>query len=375
MVQYVECYPEYQKLEGFLKCILRILKLSFKPWTLLRGYEKFILVLIYNIYSLISAVFTLVYFEQNIMAILLRIMVIAGFMEVLIKSLVIIMQTNKLKILFLFIEEIHQIHEFDLITDSAKFYMKHLKRSLGLIKIILRILFLGMLMASVAMTFYIFYTDSMALAVPGVFPSKNSSLFYQHVHQCICFQISTIIISMSDTVIIIIGFYFIAVLNIFQDIIQYIEQFDSRNKEGVLIQLYKFHCNILEKFNIFSEVFYYFISVQIAASAIFILCVFFLVLSEVSFIPLFVLVHGQFAVICIFGELMYSKTERFSTEFYLTNWYELGSKEQKILLTMMFMSQKTFGLKAAGMYDINLRMFIEVVKAGVSFLTILYTLA
>lgn len=136
MVKYIECYLEYQKLEEFLVYIVRILNLSFKPWIFLQGYEKLI-VQSYNIYSLISAIFTLVYFEQNLMEILLRVIVIAGFLNVLIGSLSIAFQPNKLKILLQFIEEIHRVHEFDLVMDFVQIYLKHLKESFSIIKIIL----------------------------------------------------------------------------------------------------------------------------------------------------------------------------------------------------------------------------------------------
>uniref|UniRef100_A0A240SYT9 Odorant receptor n=1 Tax=Phlebotomus papatasi TaxID=29031 RepID=A0A240SYT9_PHLPP len=376
MVKYIECYPEYQKFEEFLKSLIRILNLSCIPSKILRGYEKFFF-LIFEIYFLVCLVFALVYYKKNIMEFLIKIMMIAGVLQILTKILSILMQPNKFKILFLFIQEAHQVHEVEFLTDSSKIYLNHLKKALQTIKIILRIIFPVCFMSAVGIISYCIYIDSMLLAVPGVFPDPSTSLFYQHIHQFFCMEISINIVAISDSVLISIGFYFIAVLNIFQDIIQQVGKFERSNKERFfMVQLHKFHCNILDKFSTFNEVFYYAITVQIASSVVFILCIFFLMLSResIAFIPLFLSIFGQFGAICIFGELIYSKTQRISTELYLTNWYELDLEEQKILLMMMCMSQKTLGLKAAGVYDINLRMFIEVIKAGVSFCAILYTL-
>lgn len=137
MVQYIECYLEYQKFKKFIKRLMFILNLSFIPWKVVRGYEKFILV-IFEIYCLISSIYTLVYFEQNLMVFLLRVTIAAGYLQLLTKTLSILTQPNQLKILFLFIEEAHQVCEFDLIVNSEKVHTKYLKKSLGEIKIILK---------------------------------------------------------------------------------------------------------------------------------------------------------------------------------------------------------------------------------------------
>lgn len=140
MVEYIECYPEYKKFEGFLKTLIRILNLSFVPWTVLKGYAKFFLVVleVYALTSTVSTLITFAYFEENLMAFLLRVMMVIGITQLLIKTVSIIMKPNEMENLFLFIEEAHQFHEVNLITDSPKIYLKHLKRNLDIIKIILR---------------------------------------------------------------------------------------------------------------------------------------------------------------------------------------------------------------------------------------------
>uniref|UniRef100_A0A3F2ZEQ6 Odorant receptor n=1 Tax=Phlebotomus papatasi TaxID=29031 RepID=A0A3F2ZEQ6_PHLPP len=375
IVEYIECYPEYQKFEEFLKCLIRFLNLSCIPWKIVRGYGKYIFP-ISQIYSLISSVFALVYFEKDLMGILISVTLSTGFFQVFIKTLSIITQSNRLEILFRFIQEMHQVHENDLIPDSARIHLKHLKKSLNINKIILRILFAVSFMTAPGVLLYFLHTDLLIVAVPGVFPSSKASLIYQHIHQGICMGIATIELLIPDVITISIGLYLIAVLNIFQDIIQHIHKFDFSKKEDVLIEIHKFHSNILEIFRIFSDIFYYTIAVQTATSVVFVYCEFFIILSTdfMAFIPMVLYIFVQFIAVCIFGEMMYSKTEKLTTDFYLTNWYELDIHEQKILLMMMYMSHKIIGLKAAGMYDINLRMFIETIKAGISFLTILYTL-
>uniref|UniRef100_A0A3F2ZEA2 Odorant receptor n=1 Tax=Phlebotomus papatasi TaxID=29031 RepID=A0A3F2ZEA2_PHLPP len=376
MVKYIECYPEYQKFEEFIKCLIRILKLSCIPWKVLHGKGKYIFP-IFELYCLISSVLSLVYFKKNLMVLLMRVIISFGYFQIITKSLSVLVQANKFKILFEFIQELHEVHETDSIVDFAKIHLLHLKKSLDITKIILRILFAVSFITSSGLCFYSFHTDAIIMAIPGVLPDPNASPYYLHIHQVFCMEASLLVFSISDVILISTGFYLIAVLNIFQNLIENFWKFEGSNKEVALIQLHKLHCNILDKFRTFSEIFYYTITVQTGTSAVFVLCIFFLMLSSdfAAFIPLCLLVFGQFGAICIFGELMYSKTEKLTTELYLTNWYEFGLKEQKILLMMMHMSQKIIGIKAAGMYDINLRMFIDVIKGGISFLTILYTIA
>uniref|UniRef100_A0A240SY94 Uncharacterized protein n=1 Tax=Phlebotomus papatasi TaxID=29031 RepID=A0A240SY94_PHLPP len=224
---------------------------------------------------------------------------------------------------------------------------------------------------------YFVYVDALLIAIPGVKPADNSSLLYYHIHQVAVIQIAATFVIILDTTVIILGFYFIAILNIFGDTIRLLDNSELTNKRELLLHTHKFHCEILEKFELFGRVFYYTFTLQIGSIVIFILNIIFIMRGDAgyAFYPLSLAVFGQFGAICIFGEFIFSKTEQFSVELYHTKWYEFDLKEQKIILMIMLMSQRQFGLKAAGMYDINLMMFIQVVKAGISFCAILYTFA
>uniref|UniRef100_A0A3F2ZEN4 Uncharacterized protein n=1 Tax=Phlebotomus papatasi TaxID=29031 RepID=A0A3F2ZEN4_PHLPP len=298
MVRYIECYPEYQKFEKFIKLLLRIINLSIIPKNYLRGYEKFIIP-IFEIYALTSGVFTMLFYEQDLMIFIVRVLCTVGLLYLLIKSLSVLANTDQLNVLFLFIQEAHQVYQVDYVTDSAKIY---LKRSLGIIKIIIGIMFPAYFVAGIGVISYSVYVDSMVLAVPGVLHIPKADLFYHHMHQFFVMQLSVIILMVPETVLISIGFYFIAILNIFKDILRYIDNVDPMNKREFLFQIHKFHCNILDKFCIFSEVFYYTFSIQIAMSTVCILFIFFILQTDGGFIffPLLLAVFIQFGTICIF---------------------------------------------------------------------------
>ncbi|GAB0086698.1 hypothetical protein DMENIID0001_008070 [Sergentomyia squamirostris] len=86
-----------------------------------------------------------------------------------------------------------------------------------------------------------------------------------------------------------------------------------------------------------------------------------------------VMVVTKFFFLCLFGQFIYNETEKIFTTLYLTRWYEMSLSDQKIILMMMKMSKEPFGFKALGVYDINIVMFVQVIKACFSYCAILYT--
>ncbi|GAB0099559.1 Odorant receptor [Sergentomyia squamirostris] len=69
------------------------------------------------------------------------------------------------------------------------------------------------------------------------------------------------------------------------------------------------------------------------------------------------------------------KSEKLSEAFYDVNWYNLNLKDQKTFLIILGMTQRQYGLKAAGMYVVDIYAFIQIMKAAVSYCAILYTLS
>ncbi|XP_055681858.1 odorant receptor 22c-like [Lutzomyia longipalpis] len=96
-------------------------------------------------------------------------------------------------------------------------------------------------------------------------------------------------------------------------------------------------------------------------------------LTDFLYICLIGCIFCQLALFCLFGQKIHEKSERIFIDLYLTKWYEMDVKDQKILLLIMKMSQKTLGLKAGGMYAIDSSMFVQVTKMCFSYATILYT--
>uniref|UniRef100_A0A3F2ZEE2 Odorant receptor n=1 Tax=Phlebotomus papatasi TaxID=29031 RepID=A0A3F2ZEE2_PHLPP len=374
MVDYIDCYPEYLKLEKIIRIFIKILDFSFLRLHFLHGYEKYIHP-IFLIYCLISCVFTLVYYERNIMLFVLNIMMTVGVLQICSKTTSIVTNSNDLNVLLLFIQQIHKVHEIDFIRNSSEI---HLTKILRITKQIIRkFIFPVWFTTGIAMFFYFAYYDVILLGVPGIIlePRSTTMPFYQHIHQSFLMVEVVGCLIFVDMILITFGLYFTAITNVFCYTIRSLDNSKLCDITQLLINIHQFHCTLLQKYQLLNEIFGYTFTIQTATSLVYILFIFYLLRSEeaIVFIPLFITILTQFGVLCIFGEFLFSKTEGLAVELYLTKWYDFSIKEQKTLLMMMYMAKRPFGLKAAGMYDINLYIFIQVIKTGISFCAILYT--
>ncbi|GAB0099556.1 hypothetical protein DMENIID0001_154360 [Sergentomyia squamirostris] len=69
------------------------------------------------------------------------------------------------------------------------------------------------------------------------------------------------------------------------------------------------------------------------------------------------------------------KSEKLSEAFYEVNWYELSLKDQKAFLVILGTAQRQYGLKAAGMYVVDIYAFFQITKAAFSYCAILFALS
>ncbi|XP_055688574.1 uncharacterized protein LOC129793052 [Lutzomyia longipalpis] len=151
----------------------------------------------------------------------------------------------------------------------------------------------------------------------------------------------------------------------------------SKNQPNNLKFIVQFHVEVLEKFEKYCEAFFLVFLVQMATIVIILILTFSLIMTSstnMMYYSVIATVMLQFTLFCFCGQIIHNKSERIFTDLYQTKWYEMELKEQKILLLMMKMSQRSLGIKVAGMYDINFVMFMQVLKVSFSYCTILYTL-
>uniref|UniRef100_A0A3F2ZEL1 Odorant receptor n=1 Tax=Phlebotomus papatasi TaxID=29031 RepID=A0A3F2ZEL1_PHLPP len=372
MIRYIECYSDYLRLENFIKTSLNTLSCSFLSRKLFGESGKYF-IHIYHLYTFLGLITSSFYFANNITMWSIIVAEFITVIQMLIKYLAILSNKENLEQLFIWIRHLHERHEINSIRNSTE---KLLSTNLEIILRILKFIFPCSIVAGLGFGYYVITTDTIIFAVPWLEPNDNNkSLIYHHINQIIITCLSSVIIIFYDAIFISIGFYFIAVLNIFRDMIQCLDNPELKNRRKILKICYLFHWSILSKFKLFNNVFYGYLFIQIVSCASYIFILFYLMFTteDFSFVPASITVYFQFGALCIFGEAVYTKSERIFIDLYLTNWYDFNSVDQKFLLMMMKMSMKPIGFKFAGAYDINCVMFIQVMKIGFSYGTLLYT--
>uniref|UniRef100_A0A3F2ZEN2 Odorant receptor n=1 Tax=Phlebotomus papatasi TaxID=29031 RepID=A0A3F2ZEN2_PHLPP len=374
MVDYVECYPEYLELEDQMRYLITILKFSFLKINFLHGFEEYILPIL-QIYALISTVFSMVIYDRNVTLFGINSLTICAILQLLSKMYSTVFKTNDINELFLFIQQVHQVHKIEFKTH---FIATDLEKILRIIKLVLRKFLIPVWgISGFAFNLYCMYYDIILFSIPGIVPQDTQRSVYQHIHQFVVMLQLHINLVVVDVILITFGLYFVAITNIFDHMIRNLDNLDPSNITSYLVYIYEFHCKLLKRYEILNEVFGYVFTIQTATSVVFILFMIFLLRGDefMVFVPLSMAIFTQFGIFCIFGEFLFSKTEGIATEIYQSKWYEFSIKEQKMLLMMMYMAKRPFALKAAGMYNVNLLMFIQVFKAGFSFCALLYTFA
>uniref|UniRef100_A0A3F2ZEQ2 Odorant receptor n=1 Tax=Phlebotomus papatasi TaxID=29031 RepID=A0A3F2ZEQ2_PHLPP len=371
MADLTECYSEFIKIENFLNLIINIYTFSFLPRKILFGLEKYVFIAL-TLYFCATSISALLYLNGITLESGIIISISAGVVQITTKTLVPSLKETELNELLLWIRELHKNHTFSLITQSAA---THFKKIQSIIKILHKLFFLAYFTAAVFTIGYAVYSNFVAHAIPWIPVNENESNIYHHIHQAIVLPIISVILSSCDCLLVTIGFYIIAIQNVFHDMIVQLDDPNLENKKQFLKTIYILHCEILKKFRIFNDVYFYVFTVQAGSNALIIMFIFYIIRIETNivFVPLVLGIYFQFGLLCIFGEFIFSKSEDIFTDLYLTKWYEFDLSDQKVFLMMMCISKYPFGLKAAGMYDINIVMFIQVIKAGFSFCAILYT--
>uniref|UniRef100_A0A240SXR1 Odorant receptor n=1 Tax=Lutzomyia longipalpis TaxID=7200 RepID=A0A240SXR1_LUTLO len=199
----------------------------------------------------------------------------------------------------------------------------------------------------------------------------------QYILQSIYFGLMTYTILTVNMGIIFLGLQVIAQLNILNDYIKVTNEkikTDPNFFRKIIIR----HCSVIENVNLLSEIISKTSFLQLFASCVVFLFGFsFIMKSFSTFVNYSMLLAGVMLSlhICIIGEFIRYKTDELSETLYLTNWHELTLKDKKTFLIILGMAQREYGLKAAGMYDVNLYTFVQIIKIAFSYCAVLYSLS
>uniref|UniRef100_A0A7G3AK37 Odorant receptor n=1 Tax=Lutzomyia longipalpis TaxID=7200 RepID=A0A7G3AK37_LUTLO len=185
------------------------------------------------------------------------------------------------------------------------------------------------------------------------FPHVLQTFFYINLGCTIIFL---------DIGILFLGIQVIAEINILNDCIKLMND-KVKTQPKFLCKIIKRHCSVIENVNQLNDL----IS---ETSFMQLILTFVCLLLGITFLITYAMGVGNYIIaicggslglsICILGEFIKIKTSELSNTLYLTNWYELSLNEQKNFILILGMSQREYGLKAGGMYEVNLYTFLRV---------------
>ncbi|XP_055708826.1 uncharacterized protein LOC129805043 [Phlebotomus papatasi] len=191
--------------------------------------------------------------------------------------------------------------------------------------------------------------------------------------QLICVCISGIITITSDLGIVYIGMEIMSTLDVLH---YFILSYKDRTPKKIdfLEVVTRDHSAIIEKINHFNNAIYMLSFTQFVTSTL--LCLIaFADISMNSKSPIGYLIAlcsmSQLFLPCLFGEFIKIKTERLSISLYFINWYNMNRKDQNNFIVILGLMQRTYGVKAAGMYNVDIYTFIQIVKMASSYCAIL----
>uniref|UniRef100_A0A3F2ZEH6 Odorant receptor n=1 Tax=Phlebotomus papatasi TaxID=29031 RepID=A0A3F2ZEH6_PHLPP len=172
------------------------------------------------------------------------------------------------------------------------------------------------------------------------------------------------------------GFEIMAASDILYDYISTEKDLIQEDKDFLKNVTIRF-CLVVNDIKTFNEIISISNFVQFVSSAFLIFAIFFFIRlyprDPVGYILILALLVQLFLP-CVFGEFIKTKMEKLSTIFYLTNWYDLSVKDQKSFLIIQGIFQRVYGIKAVGMYDVNIYTFITIVKMAASWCAFMFTL-
>ncbi|GAB0087916.1 hypothetical protein DMENIID0001_022810 [Sergentomyia squamirostris] len=187
-----------------------------------------------------------------------------------------------------------------------------------------------------------------------------------------------------DAIIFMVTFQFRSELMSLTDVIGQLDDTEvySKNK-AILHDIYRMHLNTIRMFNILSEIYFY---MSLSQAGILptnplrapnnLLQLYTILVHDIDIVSILIgiAVVGQIFGFCLIGELLYAKTASLPNVFYHTKWYEFSSRDKKNLALMLQMAQQPYVIKAAGVIDVSIFTFVEVIKLAGSYCAIFYAL-
>ncbi|XP_024879262.1 odorant receptor 13a-like isoform X1 [Temnothorax curvispinosus] len=155
----------------------------------------------------------------------------------------------------------------------------------------------------------------------------------------------------------------------------------SLSSFGILV---KRHNRIISFSENIEELFSFIALMQVVWNTLVICCLgFIIILSIHNETGVFALMKTMIAylaitmeafIICFAGEYLSFKGKSIARATYETPWYDMPSKQNKIIIFILMKSQKRLAITAGKMMDMSFETFTSIMKASVSYVSVLYAM-
>uniref|UniRef100_A0A3F2ZDC2 Odorant receptor n=1 Tax=Lutzomyia longipalpis TaxID=7200 RepID=A0A3F2ZDC2_LUTLO len=288
------------------------------------------------------------------------ILILLAYTQGNVKILLILLNVDGIDEIIQWFHSLHQDHENELIS---KVYDENLRKIVNIVKWAIRIITIGYGLGATCIALFYMTTNQLYFKVPFI---EESQKLAHRLAGPFTVYYNTLSVYLTDSTMIFIGIYFVGALDILNDLIGKFNESTNIPSVGILLpKIISLHFGILDKFGEFCEIFKFILFFELIDGTGFLLFNFYLIAQSENYLffwSTFTCVYSQFVLFCLFGQIISNKSERIFTDLYLTKWYEMEIKDQKAILLMMKISQNEFGLKAGGMYDIDLILLVNVTK-------------
>uniref|UniRef100_A0A240SXT7 Odorant receptor n=1 Tax=Lutzomyia longipalpis TaxID=7200 RepID=A0A240SXT7_LUTLO len=287
------------------------------------------------------------------------------------------LKKDMIKTLLQNIKELFEVQEDD--EELSEVLKKHLMGSMRIFAFCNRWGTNMYIFAGVMCGFYFRYNEDYGFMYELPFIVSDNMLWKEFLYILQGFFYITVATTMIflDIGIVYLGLQVIAEFNILSDYMKLLnEKFKSEPK--FLSKIIIRHFSVFQNVNLLSDIISETSFLQLVFSFISLLFGFTFIIEYATGLGNYIIVlcGGGLAVpICILGEFIRARADQLPDTFYQTNWYEISLKDQKTFLIILGMAQREYGLKAAGMYDINIYTFFRITQIAFSYCAVLYSLS
>ncbi|OAD59748.1 Putative odorant receptor 85b [Eufriesea mexicana] len=91
-------------------------------------------------------------------------------------------------------------------------------------------------------------------------------------------------------------------------------------------------------------------------------------------LPYYIAINCEAFILCYTGEYLTSKSETITKSVYNILWYNLGPQDARVIILILLRSQKLLTLTAGKFVSLSLEVFTNMLKACVSYVSVLYAM-